>query len=62
MKNKPSYSYSQSYSVRWALEMELNRMKVIENRQDVFRVMSYLEERIAELKREEAECLRIQTS
>jgi hypothetical protein len=62
MKNHPSYSYSYSYSIRWALEMELNRMKVFENRQEVFRVMSYLEERIAELKEEEAECLRIQTS
>jgi len=62
MKNTPSYSYSHAYAVRWALEYELNRMRVFEDRQEVFRVMSYLEERIAELKEEEALCLKAQVS
>jgi hypothetical protein len=62
MKNRPSYSYSHAYAVRWALEMELNRMRVYEDRQEVFRVMNYLEERIAELKEEEALCLKAQVS
>jgi len=63
MKNTPSYSYSHAYAVRWALEMELSRMRIFyEDRQEMFRVINYFEERIAELKEEEALCLKAQVS
>ncbi len=62
MKNTPSYSYSHAYAVRWALELELSRLKVYGDRQEVFRVINYFEERIAELKEEETECLKAQIS
>jgi hypothetical protein len=62
MKNLSGYSYSQAYAVRWALEMELGRIRILEDRQEVFRIIHYFEERIAELKEEEKACLKAQVS
>jgi hypothetical protein len=62
MKNSSSYSYSHAYAVRWALEIELSRLRIFEDRQEMFRVINYFEERIAELKEEEAICLKAQVS
>ena len=62
MEKQHSHSYSQLYNIRWALETELNRMKTFEDRQEVFRVINYFENRIAELKEEEKRCLKIQAS
>lgn len=62
MKNSTRQSYSQLFVLRTAFEYELNRIKVCEDRQEYFRVINYFEQRICELKEEEAECLRIQTS
>ena len=62
MKNSTQASYSQLYVLRSAFEYELNRMKAFEDRQEYFRVINYFEERIREIKQDEAECLKAQTS
>lgn len=62
MKNRPSHAYSQLVILRGAFEYELNNVLRFEDRQEVFRVIQYLEDRIQEIKEEEKECLKIQTS
>ena len=62
MKNSTQQSYSQLFVLRSAFEYELNRMRMFEDRQEYFKVINYFEERIREIKQDEAECLRIQTS
>jgi len=57
---KPSYSYSHASTVKWALEMELNRLKAIKSNDNI--IMDFLRERIEDLKEFEKECLKIQAS
>lgn len=60
MKNYTHYSYSQAVNVRYALELELGHFLVLEEKNKA--IVEYLRERIMELKKEEKECLKIQTS
>lgn len=62
MKHKPSASYSQLTILRVAFEYELNNVLKFEDRQEVFRVVKYLHERLEQIKEDEKECLKIQAS
>lgn len=57
---KFSYSYSQVVNVKWALELELSHLDFMRKNNE--EVINYLKKRIAELKEEEKQCLKIQTS
>ena len=61
MKNSRPASLSQVYMMKHAFEYELNNILAFEDRQEFFRVINYLEERVKELKEDEKECLKIQT-
>ena len=54
------YSFSHATTVKWALEMELNRLKCIRPNNE--EIMEFLSSRIQELKDYEKECLKIQGS
>ena len=54
------YSFSHASTVKWALEMELNRLKCIRPNNE--EIMEFLSKRIQELKDYEKECLKIQGS
>jgi len=54
------YSFSHATTVKWALEMELNRLKCIRPNNE--EIMEFLSKRIQELKDYEKECLKIQGS
>jgi hypothetical protein len=60
MTSKSSYSYSHASTIKWALEMELNRLKCVRVNNE--EVMVFLKKRIEELKEHEKECLKIQAS
>jgi hypothetical protein len=62
MKNSRPASLSQVYMMKYAFEYELNNILAFEDRQEFFRVINYFEERVRQLKEEEKECLKIQTS
>jgi hypothetical protein len=62
MKNSRSPSLSQVYMLKTAFEYELNNVLAFQDRQEFFRVINYLNGRLDELKKEEKECLRIQSS
>lgn len=62
MKHRPSTSYSQLTILRVAFEYELNNVLKFEDRQEVFRVVKYLQERLEQIKEDEKECLKIQAS
>jgi hypothetical protein len=62
MKNSRSPSLSQVYMLKTAFEYELNNVLAFQDRQEFFRVINYLNERVNELKEEEKECLKIQSS
>lgn len=62
MKNSLPASLSQVYMMKYAFEYELNNILAFEDRQEFFRVINYFEERVKQLKEEEKECLKIQTS
>lgn len=62
MKNKPSIPYSHLTILRVAFEYELNNVLKFEDRQEVFRVVKYLQERLEQIKEDEKECLKIQAS
>jgi hypothetical protein len=55
-----NYSYSHASTVLWSLQQELNRHKA--RRFNDNHIQQYLEQRIAELKEYEKQCLKIQTS
>jgi hypothetical protein len=60
MHIKETYSYSHASTVMWSLQQELNRSKAL--RSNDTHIQEYLEQRIAELKEYEKQCLKIQTS
>jgi hypothetical protein len=60
MKNSPTYTYSQTVNVRFALELELGHFLVLEQRNRV--IIEFLRKRILELKEEEKACLKTQVS
>lgn len=60
MKPRHSISYSHLTILRVAFEYELNNVLKFEDRQEFFRVINYLEERLEEIKKDEKECLKIQ--
>ena len=60
MNKVPSYSLSHIHTIKWSLEMELNRLVAMRKNDEG--IMFFLKERIAQLKEEEKECLRIQAS
>lgn len=62
MKNSRPASLSQVYMLKSAFEYELNNILIFEDRQEFFRVINYFEKRVTELKEEEKQCLKIQTS
>jgi hypothetical protein len=62
LKNSRPSSLSQIYNLKHAFEYELNNVLAFEDRQEFFRVINYFEQRISELKEEEKQCLRIQSS
>lgn len=62
MKNYPNIPYSHLVVLRGAFEYELNNVLRFEDRQEVFRVVNYLEMRIEQIKEEEKQCLKIQSS
>lgn len=62
MKNRPTTSYSHLTILRVAFEYELNNVLKFEDRQEVFRVVSYLQERLEQIKEDEKACLKIQAS
>ncbi len=62
MKNKSLPPYSTLVNLRVALEYELNNVLRFEDRQEVFRIVNYFENRIEEIKEDEAECLKMQIS
>jgi len=62
MKNSSLPQYSVLVNLRFAFEYELDNILRFEDRQEVFRVIDYLEKRIEEIKEDEAECLRMQIS
>lgn len=62
MKHRPSTSYSHLTILRVAFEYELNNVLKFEDRQEVFRVVKYLQERLEQIKEDEKECLKIQAS
>jgi len=57
-----SASYSQLTILRVAFEYELNNVLKFEDRQEVFRVVDYLQKRLNEIKEDEKVCLKIQAS
>ncbi len=57
-----SASYSQLTILRVAFEYELNNVLKFEDRQEVFRVVDYLQKRLNEIKEDEKACLKIQAS
>ena len=57
-----SPAYSQIYMLKTAFEYELNNVLAFEDRQEFFRVINYLEDRIIQLKEEEKKCLKTQAS
>jgi hypothetical protein len=57
-----SLSYSRIYMLKSAFEYELNNVLAFEDRQEFFRVINYLQNRIEQLKEEEKQCLKIQAS
>jgi hypothetical protein len=62
MQFRPSASYSQLTLLRLAFEYELNNVLKFEDRQEFFRVIQYLQERIEQIKEDEKKCLKIQGS
>ena len=62
MRNKHLANYSQLVILRGAFEYELNNVLKFEDRQEVFRIIEYFQDRIEEIKEDEKECLRIQVS
>lgn len=62
MKNYSGVSYSQLVVLRGAFEYELNNVLRFEDRQEIFRVIDYFEQRIEQIKEDEKQCLKIQTS
>lgn len=62
MRNSALPSYSQVFLLKTAFEHELSNVLRFEDRQEYFRVINYFEERIAELKEDEKECLKAQIS
>lgn len=60
--SKGSHAYSQLVLLRGAFEYELNNVLKFRDRQEVFRVIEYLEDRLEEIKKDEKECLKTQTS
>lgn len=62
MKNRSPIPYSHLNILRTAFEYELNNVLRFEDRQEVFRIVNYLQERIEQIKEDEKECLRIQAS
>lgn len=62
MKHRPSTSYSHLTILRVAFEYELNNVLIFEDRQEVFRVVKYLQERLEQIKEDEKECLKTQAS
>lgn len=57
-----SDAYSQLVILRGAFEYELNNVLKFRDRQEVFRVIQYFEDRLEEIKEDEKECLKIQAS
>lgn len=62
MKHRPSTSYSHLTILRVAFEYELNNVLKFEDRQEVFRVVNYLQERLEQIKEDEKKCLKTQAS
>lgn len=62
MKNRPTASYSHLTILRVAFEYELNNVLKFEDRQEVFRVVNYLQERLEQIKEDEKACLKTQAS
>jgi hypothetical protein len=62
MKNSAVQSYSQLYNLRWGLEYELNNVVNFYSGEDRIVVERYFKKRIVEIKEEEKECLKVQTS
>lgn len=62
MQNRPTTSYSHLTILRVAFEYELNNVLKFEDKQEVFRVVNYLQERLDQIKEDEKACLKIQAS
>lgn len=62
MQNRPTTSYSHLTILRVAFEYELNNVLKFEDRDEVFRIVNYLQERLEQIKEDEKACLKIQAS
>lgn len=61
MKKRPTTSYSHLTILRVAFEYELNNVLKFEDKQKVFGVVNYLQQRLEQIREDEKQCLKIQS-